>query len=139
MELEDNKYCDSGDLLYGWSASIGPYIWTEERVIYHYHIWKVLFGKNDLHYSYYLLQALTMAKQRDMHGSAMQHLTKINMDNSKIVIPPLSEQQVIASYLDSKCSEIDNLIAVKQQKIETLNDYKKSIIFESVTGKKEID
>lgn len=139
MELEENKYCDSGDLLYGWSASIGPYIWTEERVIYHYHIWKVLFGKNDLHYSYYLLQALTMAKQRDMHGSAMQHLTKINMDNSKIVIPPLSEQQAIASYLNSKCSEIDNLIAVKQQKIETLNDYKKSIIFESVTGKKEID
>ena len=139
MELEENKYCDSGDLLYGWSASIGPYIWTEERVIYHYHIWKVLFGKNDLHYSYYLLQALTLAKQRDMHGSAMQHLTKINMDNSKIVIPPLSEQQAIAAYLDSKCSEIDNLITAKQQKIETLNEYKKSIIFECVTGKKEIN
>lgn len=139
MELEENKYCDAGDLLYGWSASIGPYIWTDERVIYHYHIWKVLLGKNDLHYSYYLLQALTLAKQRDMHGSAMQHLTKINMDNSNIVIPSFSEQQAIASYLDTKCSEIDSLIALKRQKIETLKEYKKSIIYEAVTGKTIIE
>ena len=139
MELEENKYCDAGDLLYGWSASIGPYIWTDERVIYHYHIWKVLLGKNDLHFSYYLLQALTLAKQRDMHGSAMQHLTKINMDNSNIVIPSFSEQQAIASYLDTKCSEIDSLIALKRQKIETLKEYKKSIIYEAVTGKTIIE
>ena len=138
MELEDNKYCQSGDLLYGWSASIGPYIWEGEKVIYHYHIWKVLFGNNNLHYSYYLLYALTLAKQRDMHGSAMQHLTKTNMDNSFIAFPPLSEQQAIASYLDSKCSEIDALIAIKQQKIEELKDYKKSVIYEYVTGKKEV-
>ena len=138
MELEDNKYCQSGDLLYGWSASIGPYIWEGEKVIYHYHIWKVLFGNNNLHYSYYLLYALTLAKQRDMHGSAMQHLTKTNMDNSFIAFPSLSEQQAIASYLDSKCSEIDALIALKQQKIEELKDYKKSVIYEYVTGKKEV-
>ena len=135
MELEKNKYCETGDLLYGWSASIGPYIWTDEKVIYHYHIWKVLLGKNNLHFSYYLLQALTLAKQRDMHGSAMQHLTKINMDNSKIVMPPISEQQAIASYLDNKCGEIDDLIAMKQKKIETLKEYKKSVIYEAVTGK----
>lgn len=55
-----------------------------------------------------------------------------------IVIPPLSEQQAIADYLDEKCSEIDELIAIKQQKIEQLKEYKKSVIFEYVTGKKEI-
>ena len=139
MELEDNKYCFSGDLLYGWSASIGAYIWEQEKVIYHYHIWKVLFGENDLHFSYYLLQALTFAKQKDMHGSAMQHLTKTNMDNSKIAIPIFAEQQKIASYLDAKCSDIDSLIAVKQQKIEELKEYKKSVIYEYVTGKKEVN
>ena len=138
MELEDNKYCFSGDLLYGWSASIGAYIWEQEKVIYHYHIWKVLFGENDLHFSYYLLQALTFAKQKDMHGSAMQHLTKTNMDNSKIAIPIFAEQQKIASYLDAKCSDIDSLIAVKQQKIAELKEYKKSVIYEYVTGKKEV-
>lgn len=139
MELEKNKYCESGDLLYSWSASIGPYIWKEEKVIYHYHIWKVLFGKNDLYFSYYLLQALTMAKQRDMHGSAMQHLTKVNMDNSKIVMPPFDAQCTIAQYLNTKCGEIDMLIETKRQKIDMLKDYKKSIIFEAVTGKTNID
>jgi type I restriction enzyme S subunit len=138
MELEENKYCEAGDLLYGWSASIGPYIWKDEKVIYHYHIWKVLFGKNDLNYSFYLLQALTMAKQRDMHGSAMQHLTKVNMDNSKIVMPPLAEQKTIASVLDTKCGEIDRLIETKRQKIETLKEYKKSVIYEAVTGKTDL-
>lgn len=55
-----------------------------------------------------------------------------------ILIPPLTEQQQIADYLDRKCAEIDELIAIKQQKIEALKEYKKSVIFEYVTGKKEI-
>ena len=58
--------------------------------------------------------------------------------NMKIPFPSLSEQQQIASYLDTKCSDIDSLIAVKQQKIEELKEYKKSIIYEYVTGKKEV-
>lgn len=53
-------------------------------------------------------------------------------------MPPLSEQQQIASYLDSKCSEIDALIALKQAKIDELKEYKKSVIYEYVTGKKEV-
>ena len=55
-----------------------------------------------------------------------------------IPFPPLSEQRQIASYLDSKCSEIDSLIAIKQQKITELREYKKSVIYEYVTGKKEV-
>ena len=42
LELNADKYCDKGDLLYAWSASFGPRIWKGEKVIYHYHIWKVL-------------------------------------------------------------------------------------------------
>ncbi|MBR3782911.1 MAG: restriction endonuclease subunit S [Bacteroidales bacterium] len=53
--------------------------------------------------------------------------------------PTLKEQHQIADYLDNKCTEIDSLIAIKQQKIEELKDYKKSIIYEYVTGKKEVD
>ena len=56
-----------------------------------------------------------------------------------IVIPPLSEQQTIALSLDDKCSEIDKLIDLKQQKIEKLKDYKKSVIYEAVTGKINIE
>ena len=53
-------------------------------------------------------------------------------------LPPLPEQQQIASFLDEKCAEIDSLIAIKQQKIEELKEYKKSVIYEYVTGKKEV-
>lgn len=56
----------------------------------------------------------------------------------RIILPPLPEQQSIASYLDKKCSEIDSLIALKRQKMEMLKDYKKSIIYEAVTGKMNI-
>lgn len=52
--------------------------------------------------------------------------------------PPLAEQQAIADYLDEKCAAIDRLIAVKQAKIDKLNDYKKSLIYEYVTGKREV-
>ncbi len=53
-------------------------------------------------------------------------------------LPPLSEQHQIATYLDEKCSEIDSLISIKQKKIEELKDYKKSLIYEYVTGKKQV-
>ena len=52
--------------------------------------------------------------------------------------PPLTEQQVIADYLDVKCADIDSLIQTKQSKIDSLKEYKKSIIYEYVTGKKEV-
>ena len=55
-----------------------------------------------------------------------------------IPIIPLSEQQSIADYLDQRCSEIDELISIKQQKIEKLKEYKKSLIFECVTGKRKV-
>ena len=45
MELKEDKYCNNGDLLYAWSASFGPYIWNQDRTIYHYHIWKVCYNE----------------------------------------------------------------------------------------------
>ena len=50
-----------------------------------------------------------------------------------------TEQRQIANYLDNKCTEIDSLVAIKQQKIDELKEYKKSVIYEYVTGKKEVD
>ncbi len=139
MELEADKYCENGDLLYAWSASIGPYIWQDEKVIFHYHIWKVnLKPFMDLKYSYYLLDVLTNVKKNDMHGSAMQHLTMENMNNSTIVCPPLVEQEAIVLYLDKKCSEIDVLKAKLTSKLEALKKLRQSIISEVVTGKRKV-
>ena len=56
-----------------------------------------------------------------------------------IPIPPSEEQKNIVRYISDKCTEIDNLISIKQQKIEHLKEYKKSIIYEYVTGKKEVE
>ena len=56
----------------------------------------------------------------------------------KILIPPLDEQKEITDYLDAKCAEIDRLIAKKEQLVKELESYKKSLIYEVVTGKREI-
>ena len=58
--------------------------------------------------------------------------------NTMIPYPPIEEQHQIADYLDKKCKEIEEIIADKQSQIETLESYKKSLIYEYVTGKKEV-
>lgn len=66
------------------------------------------------------------------------HISAAQIGNILVALPPLSEQKEIADYLDEKCSEIDAVIADKQKQLETLDEYKKSLIFEYVTGKKEV-
>ena len=58
---------------------------------------------------------------------------------TSIVLPPIDEQHNIAAYLNEKCADVDRLIALKEQKIEKLKDYKKSVIYEAVTGKTNIE
>ena len=56
----------------------------------------------------------------------------------KMVLPPLAEQRAIADYLDEKCSAIDAMVAEKEALIADLEAYKKSLIYEVVTGKREV-
>lgn len=61
------------------------------------------------------------------------------MKGMRILLPPtLTEQRAIADWLDAKCADIDATIALKEQKQEKLKAYKKTIIFEYVTGKKQV-
>ena len=53
-------------------------------------------------------------------------------------MPPLNEQKEIAEFLDNKCEKIDNLSANYKEQIKTLKEYKKALIYECVTGKKQI-
>ena len=55
-----------------------------------------------------------------------------------MTIPPINEQKEIADYLDRTCNDIDTSIADKKAQLETLAEYKKSLIYEYVTGKKEV-
>lgn len=87
-------------------------------------------------YMYIMLKA---ANLNNLNTSNAQPLiTGSKVLNVSLPIPPLSEQQSITDYLDRKCSEIDELISIKQQKIEKLKNYKKSLIFECVTGKRKV-
>lgn len=73
------------------------------------------------------------------YGTKMPRANIDFINNLKIAIPNIFEQNEIANYLDEKCSKIDKLIEIKHSKIEKLQEYKKSIIYEYVTGKKLVD
>lgn len=89
---------------------------------------------------FYQLQSNGYQKQIELNWSygTQQNIGMRTLEKLILSVPPLSEQQSIANYLDQKCSEIDELISIKQQKIEKLKDYKKSLIFECVTGKRKV-
>lgn len=67
-----------------------------------------------------------------------KNIAFVDFGDTFIPVPPLDEQQEIADYLDNKCAEIEQIIADKKSQIETLDGYKKSLIYEYVTGKKEV-
>lgn len=73
------------------------------------------------------------------YGTKMPRANIDFINNLKIAIPNIFEQNEIANYLDEKCYKIDKLIEIKQSKIEKLQEYKKSMIYEYVTGKKLVD
>lgn len=139
MELSENKYCDHGDLLYSWSTSYGPSIWNGNKVIYHYHIWKVeLTDKIIKKYAYYALYALTDALREKAHGTTMGFITMDSMYNSSIPLPSLKEQKIISDYLDKKSKAVELVKVSLSNQLNILQNYKKSLIYEYVTGKKQI-
>ena len=73
-----------------------------------------------------------------MNGTCAANLSAENVGNYYITLPISTEQKEIADYLDAKCAEIDKLIAKKEQLVKELESYKKSLIYEVVTGKREV-
>lgn len=94
--------------------------------------------KNNFHY---LLRSCYKEEFRRLSGGIREgqwDLPAEALENTMILLPPISEQQVISKYIDDKCSQIDAIIADKQAQLETLAAYKKSLIYEYVTGKKSV-
>lgn len=73
-----------------------------------------------------------------MTGVSIPHISANQIANCRLPLPPLPEQQRIAAYLDEKCARIDALLAEKDELLDKLAEYKKSLIFECVTGKREV-
>lgn len=89
-------------------------------------------------YYYFLTKIMQKYVDRLKDGMGVPHLFQKDIKEIRICIPPLEEQNQIAEYLDKKTSEIDTLITKKEALIVELEEYKKSLIYECVTGKKEI-
>ena len=113
LELDESKYCDNGDLLYSWAATLGPQIWNGEKCIFHYHIWKILYEekKVDKEYLYYFLQYDLAKIAKSTTKSTMIHISMGSMKERQLILPSLEEQKRIASLIskfDTLCCDIKN-------------------------------
>ena len=125
LELKTNKYAIKGDLLYTWSATFGPHIWTGKKVIYHYHIWKIILKNNvDKFFVYEFLKEDRDQLLRNTNGSTMIHITKSNMENKYISLPNKKGQKKIGNFF----KKFDNLIIAQNKKYNELKFIKKFLL-----------
>ncbi|HAV2258816.1 restriction endonuclease subunit S [Klebsiella variicola subsp. variicola] len=138
LELEQDKYCDKGDLLYAWSASFGPRIWGEGKSIYHYHIWKVVPDTSFIckQFLYYLLQWDVKAL-KDAHstGSTMMHVSKSAIEKRTVPIPcpnnpekSLAIQSEIVRILDKFTALTAELTAELTARKKQYNYYRDQLL-----------
>ena len=126
LQLEDSKYANDGDLLYLWATNFGPELWKEEKVIYHYHIWKIIGYSNilDKYYFYTFLERDKNRIKQNTNGSTMVHITKGMMEERVLTFPSIPEQTAIGSFFQ----DIDQLISLQQRKLEVLKEQKKTYL-----------
>ena len=99
----------------------------------------VLHSNATANYYYYYYLMLDFTKELLHMAKNLRHsLTEEQLGTIQVPVPPVSEQIAIADYLNVKCAEIDEIIDQKREQISTIEEYKKSLIFEYVTGKKEV-
>ena len=145
----DNYSLVDGDFLFvrvnGSKKLVGKcviYKDNGEITAYNDHIIRVRLNNNcSKEYFYWYLYSSAGKTEIDLHTSTAAGQYTISGEGLRdicIALPRIDEQQEIADYLDKKCSEIDTLIAKKEQIVTELENYKKSLIYEYVTGKREV-
>ena len=132
LELDKDKYAVEGDLLYAWSASFGPRFWNGEKVIYHYHIWKVVISSIiDKLFLYDYLEMDARKLYNQIQGGTMAHITKGDMEQRYIPVPPMEEQRKIAEIL----GVWDEAIEKQSRLIEKLELRKRALMQRLLTGR----
>jgi len=137
LELDDDKYCDGGDLLYAWSASFGPRIWTGGKVIYHYHIWKVipdvtLIERDFLRW--FFEWDVEQIKSAQGTGTTMMHVGKGSMDARVILVPDLATQRRIVTAIQKAERHRDDLMNLYERKLSALEELKQSLLSKAFSG-----
>jgi type I restriction enzyme S subunit len=137
LELDADKYCEKGDLLYAWSASFGPRIWEGDKVIYHYHIWKVLPKETvvEKRFLLYLMEwDVDQIKLAHGTGTTMMHVSKSSMESRVVPVPPLRLQSGIVSQLDGLRVETQHLTHLYERKLAALEELKKALLQQAFNG-----
>ena len=116
-------------LSYGPSAFAGYLISAVTNSFKLYPKWLLYFTNTSIYWEWV---------NRIFTQATIQNIGADKYSNMPIVIAPIDKQESIIAYLDTKCAEIDYAIADKKKQLETLEAYKKSLIYEYVTGKKEV-
>lgn len=142
--INDNLMVKKGDILIcsrnGSKALIGKNAIIDRDINAAFGAFMMIFRCKNPKYTYYILNSEVFAYYLGSYlTSTINQLTGKNFGNMQIIYAKdIQTQHQIADYLDKKCAEIDDLIKLKEQKIEKLKEYKKSLIYEYVTGKKEV-
>lgn len=132
----DIKYnVSNGDFLISWAATLDAFIWNKEDAWLNQHIFKAIPNRimHNKYFFWLIKEAMQNMNNDNKHGIMMQHVTLNVFNNFLVPIPPISEQQKIADYLDKRCEKIDTAIDNQKQIIEKLKEYKQSLITETVT------
>ncbi|MFR7715719.1 MAG: restriction endonuclease subunit S [Clostridium sp.] len=135
------KFCEVDDVMIG---RYGPPLFVLHRGLkgaYNVAIMKAVPKLLDREFMAFYLQNYTLLQYIESFSKRTAGQAGVNTDILKkypIYVPPMEEQKEIAIYLEKKCIEIDNVIGKKKEQLETLEQYKKSLIYEYVTGKKEV-
>ena len=91
-------------------------------------------------YLYYCLfsDVFTSNVEANSTGISYPAINTPKLLSLKIIVPTQTEQSVIVDFLNTRTKQIDTLISIKQQKMDELKEYKKSMIYEYITGKKQV-
>lgn len=129
----DKKYeVNNGDILISWSASLGVFVWKNDRAVLNQHIFKVIFNKKVVDKDFFVYQVKNILRkaQNSVHGATMKHLTKPVFDSLDFYLPLIEEQKRIAKQLklinlliDRRNDQIKKLdLLVKSRFVEMFGD-----------------
>jgi len=131
------KIIPNGSLLYSFKLSVGQVAFAGKDIYSNEAIASFLpSNRYNLNFLYYSSFMIIKNANENIYGAKL--LNQDLIKNAFIVFPPVLEQQQIADYLDRTCSDINAMITEKQTTISDLESYKKSLIYEVVTGKRRV-
>ena len=133
----DSKYViKNGDILVSWAATLDAFIWHKDEGLLNQHIFKAIPDKKIIDYNFFFWMikiAMENMNNDNKHGIFMQHVTLDVFNNFTIPLPKISEQSRIATFLTSRCDEINAVLEKTRASIKEYKKLKQAVITQAVT------